>query len=67
MDSSMHIRFAEVRDAASIAGIYNQGIEERSATFETTPRRPNDMLERVALMERYPTLVMVNDADEVVA
>lgn len=25
------------------------------------------MLERVALMERYPTLVIVNDADEVVA
>lgn len=63
----MHIRFAEVRDAASIAGIYNQGIEERSSTFETTPRRPNDMLERISLMERYPTLVMVNDADEVVA
>lgn len=63
----MQIRFAEVRDAASIAGIYNQGIEERSSTFETTPRRPNDMLERIALMERYPTLVMVNDADEVVA
>ena len=63
----MHIRFAEVRDAASIAGIYNQGIAERSSTFETTLRGSNDMLERIALMERYPTLVMVNDADEVVA
>lgn len=63
----MHIRFAEVRDATSIADIYNQGIEERSSTFETTLRRPNDMLERIALMERYPTLVMVNDANEVVA
>lgn len=63
----MRIRFAEVRDAASIADIYNQGIEERNSTFETTPRRPEDMLERVALMGRYPTLVMVSDADEVVA
>ncbi|EPL16074.1 arsinothricin resistance N-acetyltransferase ArsN1 family A [Pseudomonas sp. CF161] len=63
----MHIRFAEVGDAVSIAGIYNQGIEERSSTFETAQRNPNDMLERISQMERYPTLVMVNDADEVVA
>jgi L-amino acid N-acyltransferase YncA len=27
-------------DAAAIARIYNQGIEDRTATFETEPRRP---------------------------
>lgn len=33
----MRIRPAEPNDATSIATIYNQGIEERSSTFETTP------------------------------
>jgi L-amino acid N-acyltransferase YncA len=31
-------RPAAVSDAAAIAGIYNQGIEDRVATFETEPR-----------------------------
>jgi len=38
-DSSMpRARPARVSDAAAIAGIYNQGIEDRVATFETEPR-----------------------------
>ena len=32
------VRPAELRDAAAIAQIYNQGIEDRIATFETEPR-----------------------------
>jgi L-amino acid N-acyltransferase YncA len=32
------IRPATVRDAAAIAAIYNEGIEDRVATFETRPR-----------------------------
>jgi L-amino acid N-acyltransferase YncA len=32
------IRSAEPADAAQIAAIYNEGIEERQATFETRPR-----------------------------
>jgi phosphinothricin acetyltransferase len=36
------IRPAEPRDAAAIAAIYNQGIEERNATFETRPRTAAD-------------------------
>jgi phosphinothricin acetyltransferase len=30
-------------DSAAIAHIYNQGIEDRVATFETTPRHPEDI------------------------
>ena len=41
------IRAAQPGDAGSIAEIYNQGIEERSSTFETRLRTPDDF----ALME----------------
>ena len=34
----MPVRLATSADAAAIAGIYNQGIEDRTATFETRPR-----------------------------
>lgn len=34
----MHARIATVSDAEQIAAIYNQGIAERVATFETEPR-----------------------------
>jgi phosphinothricin acetyltransferase len=39
------IRPAEPRDAGAIAAIYNQGIEERNATFETRPRTVADFAE----------------------
>lgn len=38
------IRHAEPDDAAAIAGIYNQGIADRGATFETVPRTANDLI-----------------------
>jgi phosphinothricin acetyltransferase len=47
-------------DAAAIAAIYNQGIEERGATFETSPRSVSDMRVRIA-DSRYPVLVAVVD------
>jgi len=62
----MRIRPAEPVDATSIATIYNQGIEERSSTFETTPRNPDDMLERLQTHDRYPVLVMLDEHDQVV-
>lgn len=37
-------RLAEPTDAASISSIYNQGIEDRVATFETRLRTPADIL-----------------------
>lgn len=39
----MRTRLAVPADSAAIAHIYNQGIEDRVATFETTPRRPEDI------------------------
>jgi len=37
------IRSATDHDAAAIARIYNEGIEDRLATFETKPRSPGDI------------------------
>ena len=62
----MRIRPAEPNDAPTIAVIYNQGIEERSSTFETAPRNPADMLERLQGGDRYPVLVMLDEHDQVV-
>ena len=54
----MLIRAATTDDAAEIARIYNQGIEDRLATLETTPR---DASERAAWLAakgpRYPVIV----------
>ena len=36
-------RGAAVTDAAEIADIYNQGIADRVATFETEPRTPDEI------------------------
>lgn len=56
----------EPSDAPTIAAIYNQGIEERSSTFETTLRNPKDMLERLQASDRYPVLVLLNVDDQVI-
>ena len=40
----MHIRPAELSDAPAIAEIYNQGIGERVATFETRLRSDEDVV-----------------------
>jgi phosphinothricin acetyltransferase len=37
------IRPAEPSDAEAIAAIYNQGIEERQATFQTRPHDPGEL------------------------
>ena len=36
-------RIAKPADAAAITAIYNQGIADRIATFETEPRTPDDI------------------------
>lgn len=51
------IRPATSADASSIALIYNQGIEDRGATFETEPRTPADILARLGDTIRFPLLV----------
>jgi len=59
------IREAEALDAEAIARIYNQGIEERAATFETQPRTAHDIAIKLAERERYPILVAI-DGDAVI-
>lgn len=55
------VRKASLADAARIAAIYNIGIAERSATFETTPRTPEEMAERITANPRHPVLVAESD------
>jgi L-amino acid N-acyltransferase YncA len=43
--SEPRTRAATVSDAAAIAEIYNQGIADRIATFETEPRSPAQIAE----------------------
>src|SRR5205809_7208134 len=54
----MHIRTATLDDAAAIAEIYNQGIEERVATYETKRRSAGDQQAWLqAIAGRYPAVV----------
>jgi phosphinothricin acetyltransferase len=60
--AELHARLAIRSDAAAIAEIYNQGIEERIATFETAPRSADDVLAQLAEKgDRYPTVVVERD------
>jgi L-amino acid N-acyltransferase YncA len=59
-----HIRTASVDDAAAIADIYNQGIEDRVATYETRRRSAEDQrtwLQTIA--DRYPAVVAQVDGE----
>src|SRR5450755_2255926 len=59
------VRPARQNDASAIAAIYNQGIAERSSTFETALRSADDMLERIRTAARFPVLVAVDSNDVV--
>jgi L-amino acid N-acyltransferase YncA len=50
--TSLKARLAHLRDAAAIAEIYNQGIEDRTATFETEPRTAAAVEELVQRLKR---------------
>jgi phosphinothricin acetyltransferase len=58
------VRPATLADAAAIARIYNQGIEDRIATFETEPRSAAD-IERVLTERagRYPAVVVERNGE----
>jgi L-amino acid N-acyltransferase YncA len=60
----VRIRPADGTDADAIARIYNEGIEDRIATFETEPRTGQDV---VAWLEEDLPLVVVESDGEVVA
>lgn len=62
----IRIRPAVAADAPAIAAIYNQGIAERSSTFETVPRRAEDIVQRLGESGRHPLLVAVDATNAVV-
>jgi len=62
MAPGIRVRLATPADAACIASIYNEGIDDRVATFETQHRTPEQVA--AALIEkgdRFPTVVVERD------
>ena len=60
----VQIRTATADDAAAIAEIYNQGIEDRVATYETRPRSAEDQQAWLhAIAGRYPAVVAQIDGE----
>jgi L-amino acid N-acyltransferase YncA len=56
--NDMTLRLATVEDAPAVADIYNQGIADRGATFETAPRSPETLAARIQEdPARFPVLV----------
>jgi L-amino acid N-acyltransferase YncA len=60
----VHSRAARPGDAETIAGIYNEGIEERIATFETRPRVAGEI--RAWFEDGHP-IVVVEDGGAVIS
>ena len=61
-----HVRLATPADARAIAAMYNQGIEERIATFETEPRTVEQIeTQLIARGDQFPTVVAERDGSAV--
>jgi L-amino acid N-acyltransferase YncA len=60
----MRVRPATPADAAAMARVYNEGIEDRTATFETRPRSAQDV---AAWFDGIHPAVVVEEGAEVVA
>ncbi|HEY0438177.1 MAG TPA: arsinothricin resistance N-acetyltransferase ArsN1 family A [Phenylobacterium sp.] len=58
-EPTLSVRPARRQDAPAIVEIYNQGIEDRVATFETEPRSVDDIL---PWFDHAPAFVAVEDA-----
>ena len=62
MTSEITTRLATAGDAAAIAAIYNEGIADRIATFETEPRTADQIEAQLADKgDRFPTVVAEHD------
>jgi phosphinothricin acetyltransferase len=59
--SELEIRHARAGDAAAVAAIYNDGIEDRLATFETRTRTPGEV--EAWLEDGLPFIVAVAGAE----
>ena len=56
---TLRTRLATPADAAAIAAIYNEGIADRIATFETEPRTPEQLATQlIEKGDRFPTVVV---------
>lgn len=64
MSATLHARHATLEDAPAIAQIYNQGIADRVATFETSPRAAEDVL---AWFDGAHPIVVVEDDQTLLA
>jgi len=63
-EDGIHIRTATADDSVAIAEIYNQGIEDRIATYETRRRSPEDQRAWLqAIGGSYPAVVAQIDAE----
>jgi L-amino acid N-acyltransferase YncA len=61
-DGGLRIRLATPADAPAITAIYNEGIADRIATFETEPRTPEQLAAQLADKgDRFPTVVVERD------
>ena len=59
-------RLATPTDAAAITAIYNEGIADRVATFETEPRTPEQLATQIVDKgDRFPTVVVERDGEVV--
>jgi L-amino acid N-acyltransferase YncA len=62
--NGVQVRNATLGDAAAIAEIYNQGIEDRIATYETEPRSAEEQQAWLrAIADYYPAVVAQIDGE----
>jgi len=62
----LRTRLATPADAPAIAAIYNEGIADRIATFETEPRTPEQLrAQLVDKGDRFPTVVVEREGQVV--
>ena len=65
-DRASTVRVATTADAAAIAAIYNEGIADRIATFETEPRTTEQIATQLSDKgDRYPTIVVEREGQVV--
>ena len=60
----MHVRPADLADASAIAEVYNEGIEDRVATFETRLRTAEDV---VSWFDGVHPIVVAEEDGKVIA
>jgi len=64
MAEDQTVRLARVADAAAVTAIYNEGIADRIATFETEPRTAAQIAAQLAERgDAYPTVVVERDGE----